>query len=198
MPILLIWIYVAWVIVLLGAVVAAYLPSLLAGVARLPLAQSWDFQLALECLRALNLMRYQPEKGLYLHQLATRLQVEDVQLHRALDVLCQLDWVGAVVDVDERRTSTGATESQHDMRYVLLIEPAQTLAAPLVSALMLDRNEATEPLWWHSGLDQIALIALLERRQWLPEEVPAQEVEAVAQELEPVLGDETQALQPKA
>ena len=33
-PILLVWIYMAWVIVLLGAVIAAYLPSLLAGVAR--------------------------------------------------------------------------------------------------------------------------------------------------------------------
>ncbi|WP_312834371.1 YihY family inner membrane protein [Comamonas sp.] len=199
LPILLIWIYVAWVIVLLGAVVAAYLPSLLAGVARLPLAQSWDFQLALECLRALNLMRYQPEKGLYLHQLATRLQVEDVQLHRALDVLCQLDWVGAVVDVDERRTGTGAPESQHDMRYVLLIEPAQTLAAPLVAALMLDRNEATEPLWWHSGLDQMVLIALLERRQWLPDAAPEPEEQAPALELATVPGDEgDQAVPAKA
>jgi len=108
-------------------------------------------------------------------------------------VLCQLDWVGAVVDVDERRTSTGATESQHDMRYVLLIEPAQTLAAPLVSALMLDRNEATEPLWWHSGLDQIALIALLERRHWLPDEVPVATEDALLHESAQALGDGPQA-----
>ena len=33
-PILLVWLYVLWVLVLLGAVVTAYMPSLLAGVAR--------------------------------------------------------------------------------------------------------------------------------------------------------------------
>ena len=180
LPILLIWIYVAWVIVLLGAVVAAYLPSLLAGVARLPVAQSWDFQLALECLHALNLMRYQPEKGLYLHQLAMQLQVEDVQLHRALEVLGQLDWVGAVVDVEgAAATAQDAGERSHsDMRYLLLVEPAATKAEPLLAALMLARNAATEPLWWHCGLDQIALIDLLERRHEAVEWVAAAAPEA--------------------
>ena len=174
LPILLIWIYVAWVIVLLGAVVAAYLPSLLAGVARLPTAQSWDFQLALECLHALNPMRYQPEKGLYLHQLAARLQVEDVQLHRALEVLAQLDWVGAVVDVEGRTPAHGVDGGGHDLRYVLLVEPAATKAQPLFAALLLDHNTATEPLWWHCGLDQIMLIDLLERRVPAEDTPPAQ------------------------
>lgn len=51
LPILLVWIYVAWVIVLLGAVVAAYLPSLLAGVARRGTVPGWTFQLAVEVLQ---------------------------------------------------------------------------------------------------------------------------------------------------
>lgn len=182
LPILLIWIYVAWVIVLLGAVVAAYLPSLLAGVARLPTAQSWDFQLAIECLHALNPMRYQPEKGLYLHQLAAKLKVEDVQLHRALDVLAQLDWVGAVVDVEGRTTSAEqqCQSSDSDARYVLLVEPAATRAQPLMTALLLDRNEATEPLWWHCGLDYIMLIDLLERRPGALQAREVQEAERAA------------------
>ena len=183
LPILLIWIYVAWVIVLLGAVVAAYLPSLLAGVARLPLAQSWDFQLALECLHALNTMRYQPEKGLYLHQLAERMRVEDVQLHRALDVLCQLDWVGAVADVEERDLPADAAQKwgSSDMRYLLLVEPAATKAEPLIAALMLNRNSATDPLWWHCSLDHIMLIDLLERREeWVEEPVTGPAIKDVA------------------
>ncbi|HWT20913.1 MAG TPA: YihY family inner membrane protein, partial [Variovorax sp.] len=47
-PILLVWIYVAWVIVLLGAVIAAYLPSLLTGVARRGGRAGWPLQLAME------------------------------------------------------------------------------------------------------------------------------------------------------
>ncbi len=166
LPILLIWIYVAWVIVLLGAVVAAYMPSLLAGVARLPTAQSWNFQLALEVLHALNVMRYQPEKGLYFQQLAAQLQVEDVQLHRALEALGQLDWVGALVDV-EGAPGSGPSQAVHsaaDVRYVLLIEPAATQAEPLLKALLLEHNSATDALWWHMGWEHMLLIDMLERR----------------------------------
>ena len=53
-PILLVWIYVAWVIVLFGAVIAAYLPSLLAGVARRGGVAGWPFQLAVEVLQHLR------------------------------------------------------------------------------------------------------------------------------------------------
>ena len=56
-PILLVWIYVAWVIVLFGAVIAAYLPSLLSGVARRGGTPGWPFQLAIEVLQHLAAAR---------------------------------------------------------------------------------------------------------------------------------------------
>ena len=54
LPIMLIWIYVGWVIVLLGAVIAAYLPSLLSGVQRRVRAHGWQFLLAIEVLQQLE------------------------------------------------------------------------------------------------------------------------------------------------
>ena len=70
LPILLLWIYVAWVIVLLGAVVAAYLPSLLAGVSRRPGSPGWNFMLAIEVLQHLHHERNGVRHGLTATEMA--------------------------------------------------------------------------------------------------------------------------------
>src|SRR5690606_26165126 len=79
-PILLIWIYVAWVIFLLGAVVTAYLPSLLAGMARHSSHRGWRFELALEVVAVLESLRRQPGRGMPALALARRLRVDALQL----------------------------------------------------------------------------------------------------------------------
>jgi membrane protein len=81
-PILLIWIYVAWVIVLLGAALTAYIPSLLAGVPRRRSVLGWQFHLALEVLQQLDAVRQQANKGLTHSQLCAQLRVDALRLER--------------------------------------------------------------------------------------------------------------------
>lgn len=154
LPILLVWIYIAWVIVLLGAVIAAYLPSLLAGVARRSPGPGWRFQLALEMLQALELARQGPGRGLTLMQLAERLRVDPLQLEPLGEVLVGLDWVGRLVDA-------GPADPP---RLVLLAEPGATPLAPLLQALLLPREASTALLWENAALDGLMLRdALLKR-----------------------------------
>jgi len=136
-PILLVWIYVAWVIVLLGAVIAAYLASLLSGVQRRTRAHGWQFLLALECLQQLARARVTEDKGYDIARLGTLLQVDTLQLEPVLETLLALDWVG---QLQEERGAAPA-------RLVLLVDPDQTLLAPLFNALLLAHEPSTENLW---------------------------------------------------
>lgn len=133
-PILLVWIYLMWVVVLLGAVVAAYLPVLLRGVSRRRAAHGWDFVLALEMLAMLAWAREQAAlRGLSLPEMAGRAGVGDRQLHDAVETLEDLNWIGPL---DE---SAG--------RYVLLINPATTPVQALVSALLLPQGPSVSAVW---------------------------------------------------
>lgn len=132
-PILLIWVYVAWVIVLLGAVVAAYLPSLLSGIARRGDTPGWNFQLAVEILQALSKIK----TGVNLETLSKVLKVDDLQLEAPLQTLVSLDWIG---QLDEENNGQGG-------RYVLLADPAKTLLAPLSERLLLPNDKNTPKIW---------------------------------------------------
>lgn len=153
LPILLIWIYVAWVIVLMGAVIAAYLPSLLAGVARRGGdngAKGWQFQLAVEVLQRLSTLRQTTQLGCSASSLAQTLQIDVLQLEPILETLTALNWVGQLVP----NTDAGADEESN---YILLADPDQTLLEPLMQRLLLDKTDSTLPLWAAAGWSGIKL-----------------------------------------
>lgn len=151
LPILLIWIYMAWIIVLWGAVVAAYLPSVLAGIARRSGHPGWDFELAIEVLQQLHTVRHHPSQGLRVGDLAQHLRVDALQLEPALEALVALDWVGKLQD-----THTAAP-GHDDPRYVLLANPSTTRLEPLFQRLLVNCPESLAPLWRSTRWAEVCL-----------------------------------------
>jgi membrane protein len=146
-PILLVWIYIAWVIVLLGAVVAAYMPSLLAGARRRGGGHGWQFQLALEILQQLEAARPTARRGYTAAELAARMEVDVLQLEPVLQTLVQLDWIGRLNEIDD----------QYALRYVLLADVQSTALEPLMRTLLLPASEATAKLWRTGSLSSLYL-----------------------------------------
>lgn len=141
-PILLIWIYLVWAIVLLGAVLVANLPSLLSGIARDGRSVGWRFQLALEVLQTLNVARRTPDHGLSLMQLCEQLRLDPLQLEEVLATLVDLDWIARLGE-----SSHAVHQAMQQARYVLLADPHQTELTPLMQRLLLVRSAESQGLW---------------------------------------------------
>lgn len=124
LPFLLLWLYVMWVIVLVGAVIAAYLPSIMGGISRDGAHGGFTLELALEILAALHRVYAEPERGLSMEQLAQALRVSVLQLEPALELLQDHDWIARI---DESRS-----QRQLAPRFVLLRDLA---GAPLMDLL---------------------------------------------------------------
>lgn len=143
-PIFLIWIYLGWVIVLLGAVIAAYAPSLQMRVKRWPDVPGARFQLALAVLRELADSRRRGTHGVGIAELAAALRIDPLQTEPILEALMALDWVGRLDESD-------------DARHVLLCDPRTTLAGPLLAQMLIEPAAPAQRFWQRAGFDSMTL-----------------------------------------
>ena len=135
--------------VLLGAVVAAYAPSLSMHLTRRAATPGHRFVLAVQILRELIVARRLSTRGLTSAQLAQALRADALQVDPLLDTLLAIDWVG-------RLDETGA------QRYVLLCDPSVTKAAPLLAQLLVEPGIGLRRFWQRAGLGSMTLGELLE------------------------------------
>lgn len=147
-PILLLWIYVGWLIVLWGAVIAAYAPSLSMRVARMPTAPGHRFSLALSVIGALARAKSGSARGLALHELAAALGTDPLQVEPVVDTLAAMDWVARL-------------DEEGGQRLVLLADPANTPARVLIDALLLESTPATRPFRERTGLERLTVADLI-------------------------------------
>ena len=147
-PIFLIWIYLGWVIVLLGAVTAAYAPSLQMRVTRWPEGPGSRFHLALAVLRELYAVQRIAKHGLSLTQLSATLRTDPLQIEPILDELLAMDWVGRL-------------DEEGQPRFVLLCEAATTRAEALVTRMLLEPTPEFAAFWKRAGFSEMKVQELL-------------------------------------
>ncbi len=130
LPILLLWVYLGWVIMLLGAVIAAYAPSLQMRVVTREATPGWRLEFALVVLQRLQAARASPQRGLALDTLGEQLRADPLQLEPVVELLTAMDWVSRLDEGDAAR-------------YVLLCDPASTPLMPLIERTLLHPHAVT-------------------------------------------------------
>ena len=147
-PVFLIWVYLGWVIVLLGAILAANTPSLTGRLHLRPDSPGQPMALALEVLRELWRVREAGQQGLSHLALAGALRVDPLQLAPVLDKLQAMDWIGLL-------------EEEGAQRLVLLCSPERVSAEPLFSAFLAERQGLLANLWVEGDWSRLTLDRLL-------------------------------------
>ncbi len=127
LPVFLIWVYLSWLSVLFGAIVAANLPYFRHVRARGPKQSNDAFNEALGILRLLDQSRAQSAPGLSIRLLSDALDLTEDQVEKSLASLQELGWV-ARAQIHKREV------------WVLVCNPSTTSINPLIKRFLVNRS----------------------------------------------------------
>jgi membrane protein len=147
-PIFLLWVYLAWVIVLLGAVISAYAPSLSMHIVNLPNTAGQRFAMSLDVLRVMHAARDSEARGLPMDDLARQLRTDPLKVEPVVDAMIDMDWMARI-------------EEGGAQRIVLLVDPVRTSASALIDRTLMAPNGATQALRQRLQLDAMTLAELI-------------------------------------
>lgn len=137
-PILLLWIYLVWLIVLWGAVIAAYAPSLSITTPQDFQGAGQDFSLGVQLLICLDEARRTSPFGCTSPQLTRQTLTDPLRVADLLERMVQWGWVRRLEDEPDVQRGEDAGP-----RYVLLADPSLTPAQPLLESCLA----APSPVW---------------------------------------------------
>lgn len=152
-PIFLIWIYLSWLVALVGATITSILPSLRMGHFQYPQFPGSDLLDGLTLLHLLNEDREAGRGGLTQTELARTMRTGLEHTRDLLGNLERMGWIGRI------------TSQPPKERWVLLTNPARTSLAPLVAQLALNVDELARQMERHA-LDGAHVAELLRAGQW--------------------------------
>lgn len=148
-PLLLMWVYLLWVVVLVGAVITSSLPRLLGAVIVPSPGPGQGFERSLQVLQQLDRAHGHASRGLALNDLARSLQADPLDLQPLLEQMTAWGWVGQLDEPDPAR-------------WVLLAALRNTPALPLLQSQLIVPSANSAALAQRSGWRSLSLQDLLD------------------------------------